>query len=671
MLSDGLWRSDFGADPGIVGKTIEINHCTLTIVGVADPAFHGTIVGYDVEVYVPIMMTAEVGVFDGPPATSAVVLSDRSRPVLFPHGFLRPGIPVAAAAAETTTMWTTLVRDRAPAEQAQHLRVVTLPNSPTGGQTFLIPALVVLSAMGLLVLLIVCANIAGLVVVRGLSRRGEIAMRLALGATRTRIVRLLIVENLVLAVPAALMGMVIAARGIPVFVSYVDALAAPERLFFNMGLDWSVVAFAVLVACGSALIFGFVPALNSTRVDLLVVVKDDLSPRGSARGRLRATLVVAQVAVSLMLLVGASLVTKSLQAAQSVYPGFDAGHVATVSIDLRQNGYDRSRGLAFYRRLLETARAEPGVESATLAAVTPLGLLEVRTQPIAIDGYVPAPDEHLEFMYNTIGPDYLHTLRIGLPFGREFRDGDDGNAAPVAIVNTTLAEKFWGGGANAMGRRIRVGDDWRTVVGVAADVKYARVDESPRPYVYVPLAQSYSSNMILHLRGPGPVEDLVKRARAEVATLDANLPIVFGKSLTDRVQGAIFPYRLTATMLFIFGVAGMILAALGTYGLVSYTVRQSTHEIGIRMALGATAASVVRVFLSRGLSLGAIGAAIGITVALGASRLIRSALFGVSLTDTTSFATALVVVLSGVLLATLVPAWRASRTDPLRALRHQ
>jgi predicted permease len=364
-------------------------------------------------------------------------------------------------------------------------------------------------------------------------------------------------------------------------------------------------------------------------------------------------------------------VTKSLLAAQSTYPGFDPGHVATVSIDLRQNGYDRPRGLAFYRRLLDVARAEPGVESATLAAATPLGLLEVRTQPIAIDGYVPAHDENLEFMFNTIGPDYLRTLRIGLPYGREFRDRDDESATPVAIVNTTLAERFWGGGASALGKRIRVGDDWRTIVGVASDVKYARINELPRPYVYVPLMQAYSSNMVLHLRGPGPVEDLVKRARVEVASLDANLPIMFSKSLTDRVQGAIVPYRLTATMLFIFGVAGMILAALGTYGLVSYTVRQSTHEIGIRMALGATAASVVRVFLSRGLWLGGIGAAIGVTVALAASRLIRSALFGVSTTDPMSFSGALAIVLGGVLLATFVPAWRASRTDPLRALRHQ
>src|SRR5438067_9266777 len=232
----------------------------------------------------------------------------------------------------------------------------------------LLPTLGVLIAMGLLVLLIACANIAGLVLVRGMSRRGEIAVRLALGATRTRIVRLLVVENVVLAAPGALLGVLLARRGIPLLVGYAEGLAAPERVFFNIGVDSLVIGFAVLVACGSALAFGLVPALRSSRVDLVSVINEDASPRGAARGRLRTGLVVAQVAVSLLLLVGSGLVTRSLDAARRAYPGYDASHVSAVSVDLKQNGYDEQRGRVFYRQLLDATRSNASVESATLAA---------------------------------------------------------------------------------------------------------------------------------------------------------------------------------------------------------------------------------------------------------------------------------------------------------------
>ena len=341
--------------------------------------------------------------------------------------------------------------------------------------------------MGLLVLLIACANIAGLVLVRALSRRGEIAVRLALGATRTRIVRLLIVENLVLALPGAALGVLLASRAIPLLVGYADQLAAPQRLFFNIEVDSLVIGFTALVACACALVFGFVPALRSSRVDLVSVINEDASPRGASRGRLRGGLVIAQVAVSLLLLIGAGLTTRNVEAARRAYPGFDAGHVTAIAVDLKQNGYDEARGRVFYRRLLDAARAEPGVESATLAAFVPMAFLDTRALRVAIEGYEPRRDEDLAFLSNTVGSDYFRTLRINLMAGRAFEDRDDETAAPVAVVNNTLAQRFWGGAANAIGKRIRVADgDWRTVVGVAADVKYSRINESPRPYVYLP-----------------------------------------------------------------------------------------------------------------------------------------------------------------------------------------
>lgn len=671
VISDGLWRRDFGADSHVVGKTIEVNNSRLTVVGVADATFHGTIVSYDVEVFVPVTIAPQLGVTFGSAETNpSAILADRTAGAFYVHGRLRPGVSMASAAAETDAIWNGLSGDRPMNDPAQRLRVVPFWRSPNGAQTYMLPTLTVLSTMGLLVLMIACANIAGLVLVRGLSRRGEIAVRLALGATRARIVRLLVVENLVLAIPGAVLGVFLALRGIPLLVEFAEQMAAPERVYFNVQIDSLIVGFAVVVACASALVFGFLPALQSSRVDLVSVINEDASPRGASRGWMRAALVVAQVAVSLLLLVGAGLATRSLDAARHADPGFDSRHVTTIEVDVRQNAYDESRGRQFYRRLLELARTDPGVDVATLAAYQPLALLETREQRVEIEGYVPRRGEDLLFTSNTVGPDYFRMLKIPLVMGREFQDRDSETAAPVAIVNRTMAQRFWGSAANAIGKQVRAGTGARrTVVGVVADVKYFQINEAPRSYFYLPFEQAYRPQMILQTRGSASADLLVDRARAHITELDPDLPILYARPMS--VRGAFLFYELTAMMLFIFGMAGMALAAMGTYGLVSYIVKQSTHEIGIRMALGASGLGVVREFAARGLRLGIFGAALGVVAALALSGLLERVLFGVSATDAISFLQALAIVLTVVLAATLVPAWRASRTDPVKALRHQ
>ncbi len=674
VISDGFWRRDFGGDPDILGKTLEVNIYQLTIVGVTDPTFHGTIGGYDVELFIPLMMTPQLGISVGglQAGASADILGDRGAGILDVLGYLRPGVTFAGAAAQIDTLSAGLARESALADVARQLKVLRIWQSPYGGQAKVLPMLIVLGVMGLLVLLIACANIAGLVLVRGVSRRGEIAVRLALGATRARVMRLLILENLVLAVPGAILGMLLASRSIPVLVDAAQGLAAPQRLFMNIPIDRLVIAFSALVACGSALVFGFVPSLQSSRIDLVSVINEDAAPRGAARGRVRSGLVVAQVAVSLLLLVGAGLVTRSLDAARHTYPGFDASHVTAVMLDVRANGYNEARGRAFYRQLLDAARADSGIESATLASSLPMNLIGTRDLRVAIDGYAPRRGEDLAFQVNTIGPDYFRTLRIPVLAGRAFEDRDDENGAPVVVVNNTLAQNFFGGPATAIGKRLRVGSgDWRTVIGVAADVKYAQLNEPPTPFVYMPFFQAYRSSMTLHARGTAPDNVLVDQARARIAALDPELPLIHARPMTSETRAATVLLEFMSYILFVFGAGGMALAAMGIYGLVSYTVKQSTHEIGIRMALGADALSVVRSFLGRGLRLGAAGAALGIVVALGVSRLLASVLFGVSATDAVSFAEAAALVLGGVILATIIPAWRASRTNPLTALRHQ
>jgi predicted permease len=673
VLNDGFWRRDFGADPGIVGRTIEFNNFPLTVVGVADPTFHGTIVGYDVEAFIPLMMAPQLSLNLGSlQENPATLLADRGIGAFDVLGFLRPGVTFGAARGQIASLSTALAREAPTTASGQRLTLVRIWNSPYGAQTYLMPVLIVLAGMGLLVLAIACANIAGLVLVRGLSRRGDIAVRLALGASRARVVRMLVLENLLLAIPGAVFGVALASWAMPQLVGTATAMAAPMRMFFNNEVDRLVIAFATLAGCGSALVFGFLPALQTSRIDLITVINEDASPRGAARGRLRASLVVAQVAVSLLLLVGSGLVSRSVAAARQTYPGFDRRQVAIVAVDLKANGYDAARGRVFYRHLIDTLREQPEIESVSIASSTPLNLVGTRTVHVAVDGYTARSDEDLSFEVNTIAPDYFRTLRVPLASGRAFEDRDDPSGAPVLMVNETFARKFYGDPSTAVGKRVRLGtDDWRTVVGVARDLKYSRLDEAPRPFVYVPFFQAYRSSMIVHVRSAMATNALIDLMRARVEALDPDLPIINAKPLASDLRGATILLEFASAVLFIFGLAGIVLAALGTYGLVSYVVHQSTHEIGIRMALGASAVSVVRRFVTRGLQLGAVGAVVGVVVAFAGARLVQGVLFNVSPLDAVSYARALAVVIAGVAVATLVPAWRASRTDPLAALRHQ
>ncbi|MGD9902213.1 MAG: ADOP family duplicated permease [Vicinamibacterales bacterium] len=673
VLSDGIWRRDFAADPDIVGRTVEINRQPLTVVGVTVPGFHGAIVSYDIELFIPVMTAPDLGfTFTSAAPTAAGILADRRATVFVMHGYLRPGVTREAAATELNAVWAADAGSRPADAPAAEIRVVPFLRAPGTGPTYILPTLTALATMGLLVLLITCANLAGLVLVRGLSRRGEIAVRLALGATRQRVVRLLVLENLVLAIPGGVFGLLLSWSGIPPMVAYAERLAAPQRLHLNVEVDALVIGFTALVAGGCALVFGFVPALRSSRVALVTALNEDAAPRGAARGRFRASLVVAQVAVSLMLLIGAGLAIRGVDAARRADPGFDTDGVAVVALNVKPQGYDGERGRRFYRELLDRARAGAGVESATLAEHTPLGLLDTRSERAAVDGYAPARGEDLAFMSNTVGPDYFRTLRIALAAGREFVDGDDEASAPVVVVNRTLAERFFGSPAAALGQRVRLGEGaWRTVVGVAADVKYARINEAPRPYVYLPFFQAYKPTMQLHVRGPGSVDARVAQARGVVEALDPDLPIPIARSLARSTTGAFLFFDLLATMLPIFGAVGLVLAALGTYGLVAYAVRQSTREIGIRLALGASRGSIVRRYVGRGLRLGVAGALVGLVAALAVTRLLGSVVYGVGAADAGPFTLGLAVVLTGVAAATVVPAWRAARTDPLGVLRHQ
>jgi predicted permease len=669
VLSNGLWRRAFGADPNIIGKTIHVNAYPLTVVGVADKSFHGSVVSWDVEVFVPIMMAPQLGVaFQNRPGK---LLHDRKAGFLAAYSRLRPGGTLERASAQTAVLSKQLAADQPLEDVDRTLTVLPISRAPWGAQTYMLPAITMCGAMGILLLLIVCANLSGLVLVRGISRRGEIAARLALGASRIRILRLLLIENAVLVAPGAAAGLVLASFALP-WMNTTASAKALGRFFFDISVDRMVVGFVALAACLSLLFFGLLPALRSSKVDLASVMKDSLSARGAAKGRFRSALVVAQVGISLLLLVSSGLVWRSLDAAQRLDRGFDDRGVISVTVDLKPNGYDEARGRVFYQQLLDQVRGAQGVESASLAATYPMTMVDSEAQRVEIEGYRVRRDEDQMFLYNVVTSDYFRTLRIGIEAGREFTPHDDASGSQVAVVNETLARRFWGTPRGAIGKRLRAGSgEWRTVVGVVRDVKYARINEAPRPYVYLPFFQAPRSSMIVHARGSAGAVALLEQARREVHRLDPDLPILDARTLHEQTSLALSILTMTARILATLGFMAMALASMGIYGLVSYSAKQSTHEIGIRMALGATRSDVVRRFLARGVWLGVIGAALGMGASYAVTRFLAAQLYGVSATDPASFATAMAFVLGSTAAAAVAPAWRAARTDPMTALRYQ
>lgn len=661
VISEGLWRRAFDADPSIVGTTVLINSQPVTVVGVAEVGFHGSMVSLVYDLFLPLTMQPRFG--------GENMLEARGTRWLIVTGRLGDGVAVEKAAAETEVIGAQL--SAADPRPDLRERVATFPlwQSPFGAQTFLLPIVAALGVAGVLVLVIVCTNLATLVLARGVTRRGEIALRLALGASRTRIVRLLLLENLLLAIPAAAVGLFVATRDFGGGSAPV-ATVAPTHL--DVSPDGWVIGFALLVACLSAVLFGFLPALRTSRVSVASVLKEEGTGE-PARSRLRGALVVVQVAASLVLLVGAGLTQRTVEAARNADVGFDPADTVSVSLDLQPGGYDDVRGLALYEQLLERLRAAPGVDAAAAAAFVPLRMIEASSRPVATDGYVPRADEDMSFAYNTVSPDYFRTMRIEMVEGREFDRRDRAGSRQVVIVNETIARRFWTSPEAAVGKRLQVGrgeDNWRTVVGVARDIKYLTLNEAPTPYFYLPLAQNYRSDMTFHVRGTVGAQALIDLIRTEVRTLNPHLPILDTQTLAEQARVGVVLYETVAAILGVFGLMAMGLAAVGIYGLVAYTVKQRAHEIGVRVALGATRTDVVRQFLWTGLRLGTFGAVVGLIVALGASRLMAGLLYGVGATDPLAFGGAFTLVLTLTLFASVIPAWRAAHVQPNATLHH-
>jgi predicted permease len=662
VLSYGSWQKRFASDPGIIGKTTLVNGHSFTIIGVMPQDFVGTEVAYQAEMFVPYMMAKVI-------EPNNYSLECRDCDNYFAAGRLKPGVTRAQAQASLQALMQRLAEEFPQDNEGRGIKVAPVGLFLPQIRDSVMGLSWVLMAVVGLVLLIACMNLANLLLARATERRKEIAVRLAIGANRGRLIRQLLTESVLLSALGGVVGLLIA-----FFITdYVSKIKLPMdvSLTFDLRVDWRVLVFAMGVSVVTGVLFGLLPALQSSKLDLVSSLKDEGSMAGFRRARLRSALVVAQIAASVLLLLCAGLIVRSLQAAQTMRPGFNPERALAMTFDVSLQGYDEARGRAFHKQVMERVRALPGVEAASLCDSLPLSL-QFNSSTIYIEGQPPTSTANLPLaVANSVWPDYFQAMGIPLR-GRDFNERDDKDSR-VAIINETLARRFWPG-QEALGKRFNFSgpnDPLWEVIGVAADGKYDSLGEEQKIAVYRPMLRRFSGWTTLVARTNGDPQAMLNTIRNEIRNLDATLPVSGVKTLKEHMKVPLFPAQVAATVLGSFGVLALVLAAIGIYGVMSYAVSQRTREIGIRMALGALQDEVLKMIVGQGLRLVVIGLAIGLGAAFGLTRFLSVVLYGVSATDGVTFVTIPLLLAAVALLACYIPAQRAAKVDPLKALRYE
>jgi macrolide transport system ATP-binding/permease protein len=656
------WKDRYQGDPNIIGRTQYLNGVQHTIIGVAPEKFHGTFIGYNFSFWVPTSMQET---FD----TTGYKLENRGERWIEGYAFLKPGVTRQQADAELHAISQRLEKDYPETNRGRDLSLAPLWRTPFNQAGNMTSTLAITMAVVFFVLLIACANVSNLLLARSLLRRHEMTMRLALGAGRRRLIKQLFTEGLLLSLIAAAGGIAVAYWCRNALVLSFPSPAAGIVIDLPGRIDWRVLVASVVICTGATMLFALMPAIHASHVDLSGALKTDGGGvvAGSNRSRLRSALVLVQVSLSFVLLAGTTLLMQSLQRMQNASPGFST-NVIISGADLFSAGYNLERAKAFHTQFLDRVREIPGVESASLARLVPFSYGVFSTAPLAIDGYQPAPDEQPSSSYLEVAEDYFKTLTIPIVAGREFQRTDDENAPPVAIINETMAAKYWPG-KDPIGQRLKVKDRWLQIVGVAKNVNYENKLEQPRTFFYVPVRQNFFvSNWLLIRTRETPAAISGALAR-EVKALDANLAPTAPFLVQEQVDRKGYTQRLAAMLIAIFGAMALFLAAIGLYAVMSYSVSQATRELGMRMALGAGAQDILRLVLSRGLRLTIAGIVIGGAAALLLTRLMGNLLYKVSPRDPIAFGLALIILLAVALIACLLPARRAMRVDPVQALR--
>ena len=668
VLSHRFWMRRFNGDPAIVGQTLVLNGRPFMVIGVTPEGFHGTTV-LTSDLWVPVNMVGELA-SRLPPA----ILTSRESAWLVMGARLKPGVTVGQAQAELANIGRALEQEFPDANRGKGLRVVA--SSPVPGDGAPVAAfMAVLMAIVMLVLAIACANVAGVLLARATTRRREIAVRLAIGAGRGRLIRQMLVESTLLFLIGGSGGLVLARLMTGALLSLLPAVPLPIDV--TLALDGRAVVFTLTLSLVAAILSGLAPAFHASRAEVVGALKSD-TQGGPERIWLRHAFVVSQVALSIVLVVGAALFARALQRASEIDPGFDPHGVELAALDLSLGGYTADTGRVFARELIRRVRETPGVQAAALSAVMPLGDRGIGLGGLAVPGVEPRNGRRFfDVDWNVITPGYFATMKMALLTGRDFSDADREGTPSVVIVNETAARQWWPR-QDALGKtllqetgRPDAPDAVRTltVVGVARDSKYRNLGEDPRPFVYVPIQQQYLPRTVIAARSAHG-QRLAGELRALLASMNPNLPIVQSLTFDAYSQLGLLPQRIAASVAGSLGLVGVLLAAIGIYGVTAYMVSSRTREIGIRMALGAERASVVRMVLRQGLMLTMIGAAIGLAVAAAASRLLGSLLFGVGATDPLTFigSTLLFFVVGAA--ACYVPARRATAIGAMDALRY-
>jgi predicted permease len=543
--------------------------------------------------------------------------------------------------------------------------------SPFGANVYLSGTLPILLALAAVLLVLACANVANLLLVRAVSRRREFAIRLSMGSGRIRLVRQLMVESLLIALAAGGAALLLTLWTARTMAAFMPPTTLPIAL--QGSVDLSVLLATLGASILTAAVAGIIPAVRAARLSPMAVLKDEaLSTSGGlGRSRLAAALVIAQIALSTVLLTCAGLFVRSLNQAQLADPGFNPSHVFLATFDLDPMGYSSYTGAVFQHQLLTKLQALPGVQSATLADFSPLSFT-IHSDGVQPEGYVPQPHESVEADRGIVGPGYLTTLRTPLLAGRDFTDADHTGSQPAVIVNQAFVERYWRVPLkDALGKQVQLWGRELTVVGVAANGKYRRLVYDPTPLVLIPLWQSWRGEVIIHLRVAGDPLSYTTAVQQAVADLNPDLPLYNVTTLQASMkQGNVFE-RIVVDFAGSFGVLALLLATVGLYGVVAYTTKQRTHEIGIRIALGAERSVIFRQVLAQGLRLTLLGVATGLAISLLLTRFLRSLLYGIGAADWITY-TAVVLLLGIVaLLASYLPAWRATRILPMVALRHE
>jgi predicted permease len=666
VISHSFWQTRFGGDPSVVDSDVLINGRKFKVIGVMPAGFKGTEVIYTPEIFVPFAMQKWI-------EPENDYLDNRGSQNMFAIGRLKPGVSAAQAEASLNILAAQLAKDFPNNNEGLRIEVI-----PPG---FIIPqirnSMLSISAalMGLvaLVLLIACTNLANLLLASATGRGKEIAIRLSIGASRARIIRQLLTESVMLAVAGGVIGVALARWIIDSIMALKPPINIPITL--ELQLDWRVLVFSMIVSAITGVLFGLVPAMQATRPDLIPALKDVASQSGVRRSLLRSGLVVAQISVSLLLLIAAGLTLRALQQLRGLNPGFNPENALMMNFDLSLQGYQADAGMQLRRQLLNRVESLPGVQSASITDFMPLSL-SYSSNPILIEGQPQERGANRPMAMNAdIGLKYFETIGTPLVAGRDLNEQDQEGKTRSVVVNETFARKFFPGGnpiENTLGKQFRTspeGQPWQ-IVGVAKDGKYWTIGEDPQSFVWYPIGNQLAYNYLL-VRTSAKPETVIGSIRGEFRNLDPNLPLTDVKTLAEHMTLSLFPARAFAALLSAFGLLALALAAIGIFGVMSYAVSQRTREIGVRMALGAGSKDIFKLIVGRGLLLTSIGVGVGLALALVGTRLLSSLLYSVSAIDPLTFTGVTLLLVAVAFLACYFPARRAMKTDPMIALRHE